>query len=290
MFPSFNARALGLALSADETLVLAAKAGFLGVDLLLRDLRQEGVDPATLRAKMRDLGLRAGAFPLPMNWRGNANAFQRDLGELPGLAAYAAALGLRRTGTWVLPETFRSIEQTFDMHVDRLGAIARVLEPHGIRLGLEVVGVASSRTGKGVPFVSRLAGLDPLLTALQARVSNVGILADSFHLYAAGESVEEAVRRGVEQVVWVHVADLPASSSPDRTAIQDTERGLPGEHGAVASEALLQAIYALGYDGPVTAEPMAGCLSLRGLNSREMSCRVADALRSVWPVEWTGRP
>ena len=290
MFPSFNARALGLTLSADETLKLAAESGFPGVDLLVRDLVQEGVDPRLLRARMGDLGLRAGAFPLPVNWRGDVATFQRELAALPKLAEYAAALGLSRTGTWVLPETSLPIEQTFDLHVDRLGAIARALQPHGIRLGLEVIGVASSRTGQGAPFIHRLVDLDPLLDALRTQVSTtIGILVDAFHLFAAGEPVEAALRRGAGEVVWVHVADLPASASPERSAIQDPIRGLPGEHGAVESIALLRALDTLGYDGPVTAEPMAACQSLRGLSPREISLRAVDSLRSVWPVEWTGR-
>ncbi len=288
MFPSFNARAIGLTLSADETLDLAVEAGFLGVDLLLLDLIQEGVDPRSLRTKMGDLALRPGAFPLPMTWRGDSATFQRGLAALPPLAECAAALGLTRTGTWVMPETSWSIEQTFAMHVDRLGMIARVLEPHGIELGLEVIGVASSRSGQGTPFIHRLSDLDPLLDALQAQAGNIGLLVDAFHLYAAGEPVETALGRGAEGIVWAHVADLPATASADRSAIQDMDRGLPGEHGAVECATLLQAMNLSGYNGPVTAEPMAACRSLQGLNPREKARRVAGALRSVWPVEWTG--
>ena len=43
MFTSFNARAVGLTLSASETLRLAAKYGFGGVDLLVRDALDDGV-------------------------------------------------------------------------------------------------------------------------------------------------------------------------------------------------------------------------------------------------------
>jgi len=106
---------------------------------------------------------------------------------------------------------------------------------------------------------------------------------DGFHLYAAGEAVEAGLRWGVERVVWVHVADLPGSTVPDRAQIVDAERGLPGENGTVDSRKLLDRLDELGYDGPVTAEPLAGCRSLRGLGPEGKARAVALAIRSVWP-------
>ena len=53
---------------------------------------------------MDDLGLRGGAWPLPVDWRGPDDRFRNDLRELPRYAQAAALLGLYRTGTWVLPE------------------------------------------------------------------------------------------------------------------------------------------------------------------------------------------
>jgi len=75
MYASFNARTIGLTLSAARTLELAADAGFDGEDLMVRDLLDAGDDPRALRARMDDLGLRGGAFPLPVHWRGHAAEF-----------------------------------------------------------------------------------------------------------------------------------------------------------------------------------------------------------------------
>jgi sugar phosphate isomerase/epimerase len=289
MFMSLNARALGLDLSAEETLELAAGAGFGGVDLLVRDLVDAGADRARLRARMVALGLRGGAFPLPVDWRGTAEAFARDLARLPALAAAAAELGLTRTGTWVMPETPGRPDDplaraaTAALHVDRLGRVARALDAHGIRLGLEVIGVASSRTGRGAPFVTRLADLDGVLAAVWDEAPNLGVLIDAFHLYAAGEAVEAGLRWGVGRVVWVHVADLPASAPADRAAVRDHERGLPGEHGAVDCRRLLARLAEAGYDGPVTAEPLAGPRTLGRQTPGQVVRRVAASLRSVWP-------
>jgi sugar phosphate isomerase/epimerase len=293
LYRSLNARALGLDLSAGETIDLALRHGFGGVDLLVRDLVESGSDLAALRARIADAGLRGGAWPLPVHWRGAAEEFQRDLARLPRLAAAAATLDLRRTGTWVMPETPESLAGSGDaasrraataaLHVERLGAVARVLEREGVRLGLEVIGVDASRTGRGEPFVHRLGDLDAALGALRRTAANVGLLVDGFHLYAAGEPIEAALSWGVAQVVWVHVADLPRSAPPDRAAIRDGHRGLPGDHPAVPTAELLRQLAAAGYDGPVTPEPMAGCPALSGLSPGEAVGLLAHALRHVWP-------
>jgi sugar phosphate isomerase/epimerase len=292
MYASFNARAVGLSLSAAETLELAAGAGFGGVDLLVRDLVDTGEDVDWLRARMDDLGLRGGAFPNPVQWRRDAATFQRDLARLPRLAEAAARLGLQCTGTWVLPETPALTGAGADhaavaqMHLERLGALGRTLEPFGIRLGLEVISVASFRTGCGVPFVTRMADLDPLLKPLLGEAPNVGIVLDGWHLYAAGESVEAGLSWGVEKVVWTHIADLPAEAPRDPLAMNDNIRGLPGENGAIDCTMLLQRLANAGYAGPVTPEPMPGCRTLLHLNPQAVVARVAQALRSVWPLPW----
>jgi sugar phosphate isomerase/epimerase len=176
MYASFNARAVGLTLSAEATIDLAAAAGFGGVDLLIRDLADAGDDPGALARRRDDLGLRGGAWPLPVVWRGDAARFARDLERLPRLAETAAVLGLSRSGTWVLPETperpeteagrATHVAATVAIHLERLSAIARTLAEFGHRLGLEVIGVASARTGRGMPFVPCLADLDRVLGAI----------------------------------------------------------------------------------------------------------------------------
>ena len=294
MFTSFNARALGLSLPAEATIDLAAAAGFGGVDLLVRDLVESGSDPAMLRARMDGLGLRGGAWPLPVDWRGDEVRFRADLDRLPRYAEAAATLGLSRTGTWVLPElpgpppgqdpaSWRQV--VVDRHLRRLGAIARILAEHGTRLGLEVIGVESFRSGRGEPLFTRLGAeaFGDLLRALRRQTPGVGVLVDAFHLYAAGEPMAVGWSRGVESVVWVHVADVPASAVPDRAALRDQERGLPREVGAIDAVGLLHGLARRGYDGPVTAEPMAGCRSLAGRSPEEAAQAVATALISVWP-------
>ena len=289
MYTSFNARALGLQLSGPDTLRLAAEHGFGGVDLMVRDLVDQGEDLLTMKRRMDDLGLKAGAFPFPFDWRGEESRFQDDLQRLPAIAEAASSLGATRTGTWVMPETpdpaASARERCFALHVSRLHRVAKVLGSFGIRLGLEVIGVATWRTGRGETFIARLDALEPLRAEIEhASGQPIGIVADSWHLYAAGEPVSHATRFGVDRIVWTHVADLPAGASPDRSAMVDSVRGLPGEHGTVDSRGLLQALQDLGYDGPVMAEPLKGSRTLRGLSSEATAREAARSLRSVWPA------
>ncbi len=115
----------------------------------------------------------------------------------------ASILGLSTTGTWVMPE-MPDLEadraEVAALHIRRLGTLARRLECHGIRLGLEVIGVESFRAGRGEPFVARLGDLDRELGAIWAESPNLGILLDAFHLHAAGEPIEAGLAWGIDRV------------------------------------------------------------------------------------------
>lgn len=295
MFLSLNTRAAGLDLDPPATIDLAARHGFAGVDLMLRDLVERGFDPRALRERIDDRRLLPGAFPLPVDWKGDEARFQSDLERLPAIARAAQTLGLTRTGTWILPETASPGKGTsaaqlrseaVDWHVRRLGPIVRILADYGIRIGLEVIGPATSRTGRGLPLFDRLGGpeVGALIERLQTPEGTVGLLVDAFHLHAAGEEIEVAWGRGIDQVVWVHLADLPAGATPDRSVIQDRDRGLPGEHGAVACRELLGELANRGYSGPVCIEPMAGCRSLANLDPDGVARKLIGAFEAVRPV------
>ena len=294
MYACWNARAVGLTMPAEDAIDLAAEAGFEGVDLLVRDVLESGSDPRELRRRMDDLGLRGGGWTLPMNWKNEREAFEADLARLPRLAEVAATLGLFRTGTWVrfesepvAAETLRSaeacrrvVEGSTAWQADRLGRMARVLADHGSRLGLEVIGSRSEASGRGVPLVATYRELLDRFSAVARVHPNVGVLADAYHLYAAGETPEDACVWGVGAITWVHVAD-PAN--PDRATMRDTERLLPGESPEGLSANLLATLAARGYDGPVTAEPLSASQSFRMDDPRERALSTRAALRRAWP-------
>ncbi len=299
MFLSLNARALGLDLPASATIDHAAAAGFGGVDLMVRDLVDRGECPRTLRHRLDDAGLRPGAWPLPVDWRTAApDRLASDLKQLPRYAEAAAILGLERTGTWVLPawpiapdETpIASRSRADRFHRARLAPVATILAQAGIQLGLEVLGVATAREARGDAYLWRhgdpalaelVRDLNALVPATRPARPTVGLLADAFHLHAAGETAAVLSGWPREQLVWVHIADLPADFQGPLAAIRDEDRGLPGESGHVELREVFELLRTQGYDGPVTPEPLAGCRSLAGLEPGQRIRAVAAAVRGL---------
>lgn len=294
MYACWNPRAVGLSMTAEDAIDLAAEADFEGVDLLVRDVVESGSDIGALRRRMDDLGLRGGGWTLPMNWKNDEDTFKADLRRLPKYAEAAQRLGLLRTGTWVRFESepvtsvvlesgelrrreglYCTVWQSF-----RLGRMANVLAAHGSRLGLEIIGSQSERTGLGVPLISTYGKLMDHFGGLRDTHANIGVLADAYHLYASGESVDAALAWGAGAVTWAHVAD-PAV--PDRSTMRDVDRLLPGESAVGLSRALLAALAAGGYDGPVTAEPLAQCRSFGSADPRTRARMTREALRHAWP-------
>ena len=283
---------LGIRLDPFETIDAAHRHGFDGVELLVRDLLDSGASVDEVAAIKGDAGLGGGTWPLPVAWRGGLDTFRGDLTRLPAYARAAEALGLDRTGTWVCPEllgpTLGGPEvtdgATFDWHVERLGAIAAILNDHGQCLGLEAIGVPSFRSRTRPVFIDRLEGLTPLIEALRDSGRAVGLVVDAFHLHASGEPASSALGLGVEAVVAVHLSDLPEGDPTDRALIRDDRRALPRPGGVAPCVELLGRLAEAGYRGPIFAEPMtAGSRPDLASSIDQIIERAADALAAVWP-------
>ncbi|WP_169979606.1 sugar phosphate isomerase/epimerase family protein [Tautonia rosea] len=298
MSPSLSLRMLGLRFDALSAIELSAQFGFRGVELLIRDLIEQNSDLETLASRMADLGLRAGSWPLPVDWRGDEDRFRRDLSQLPSFARVASQLGLDRTGTWVLPEVLdpdvierdQPGDAAIAWHLDRLGPIAKILNDHGHRLGLEAIGVASFRTGRGFRFIDRLEALRPLLGALRDQGCDVGLIVDSFHLYAAGESVEIVRRFEPDEVISVHLSDVLDSATDGLESLRDNQRSLPTAEGPVPNRSLLRILSECRYDGPVYPEPVVGGGLRQAMGDevadwKQVVQNAAEALDAIWPTD-----
>lgn len=84
-------------------------------------------------------------------------------------------------------------------------------------------------------------------------VKGVGLVLDSWHWYLAGDSVEDIRALRNEDVVAVDLNDAPAGLPKDEQV--DNARELPVATGVIPAADFLGALVAIGYDGPVRAEP-----------------------------------
>jgi sugar phosphate isomerase/epimerase len=289
MYLCWSSKGAGVRLDPLQCVLIAAETGFQGVDLLVRDVLDSGCDPHELRSRMDDLGLRGGSWPLPIDWRGPSEIFADDLTRLPEYAKIASVLGLHRCGSWVMPFTIpsvlhgsaeASIRQTRALHLERLSKVARILGDRGIELGLEVIGVAL-KDPQGFPFVRCYGDLDRQLSQLRRECPNVGVLLDSFQLFATGEGPEVELAWGESSIVSVHLAD-PLHGERER--LMDDQRALPSPGGRAASDQLLERLAKTGYQGPVICEP---CLKMDKTIDHPATIALAtiEAARSCWPSQ-----
>ena len=82
-----------------------------------------------------------GTSGLPVRVNRDETRFADEIKRLPRLAAALQRAGVTRVGTWISPShselTYRS---NFRRHATRLRTCAKILDDHGLRLGLEYIG------------------------------------------------------------------------------------------------------------------------------------------------------
>lgn len=255
MYPSLMADLVGIDALPHRSVQLAAANGFAGVDLrLTRYLGLlENYGPDRFADHMKVHGVCAGyGSMLTRTLAAPPDEWSHMTEQLPRIAKLAQQLGFTRAGVVVLPFDDRlDFAANRKRHLDRLHEVAPVLADHGIRVGLEYVSPKTRRADATFTFLHHLEGMLELIH--DAGQSNVGLMLDSFHWHAAGESVDALMQLSPEQVVVVHVNDAPQGVHVDELDIRN--RCLPGETGVIDLDGFLGALSGMGYDGPVTAEP-----------------------------------
>ena len=130
-----------------------------------------------------------------------------------------------------------------DQAAEQLRAAGEMAREYGVRLGIEFL--------KGARFVNNLP--TALLLAERTAHFHVGVLVDTFHLYAGLSKVEdlELLRGRVEQLTFVHLNDVPPGGP--RELWVDADRVLPGE-GGFPLTAIFDRLRAVGFGGYVSLE------------------------------------
>jgi sugar phosphate isomerase/epimerase len=282
MYTTMSPDALGMrGLPLLEAIELARDAGFAGLSFDSR-VAARAIDELGLTAvqeQFAQAGVKPALWNLPVAWRDD-NEWETDLRELPRLARAARDLGSTRTATYMPSGSDdRPFRENFDWHVSRLRPIAEVLRDEGCRFGIEFIGPKTYRVAFQHEFIYTLDGVMELNSAIGT--GNVGVMLDSWHLYASGGSLADLQRLTNQDVVVVHVNDAPAGIARDEQI--DTVRTLPMETGVIDLVGFMRALQEMGYDGPVMPEPFSERVNELAATDRLAAAReAAKSMDELW--------
>jgi len=278
MFPNLSPGAIGIKTDLAGAVALAARHGWPGCDLPVVEAARLAAERSAdaVAAIYADAGVRPGGWGLPINWREPYD--KAALAALDTHAAVAAKLGCIRAYTWLMPASNdRPFRENFAFHVGQLRPVAEVLAAHGCRLGLEFVGPRTMRASYRYGFIY---SPEAMLGLAKAIGPNVGLLLDAYHWYTAVGAACDIRGLRADDIVYVHVSDAPAGTPVE--AQLDQVRRLPGATGVIDIAGFLRALREIGYDGPVTPEPLGE--SLATLPADE-ACRITrDSMRNIWQI------
>jgi sugar phosphate isomerase/epimerase len=232
-----------------------------------------------VRGLFASAGVLPGQWGLPVAWNRD-DQWERDLAQLPTLAALGRDLGCTRTATWCPSGSDeRTYEESLSWHVARFRPIAQVLKEYDCRLGIEFIGPKTFRTQFRYKFIYTLEGMMGLAEAIGT--GNVGLLLDAFHLYTSGGSVEDLDTITADDVVTVHVNDAPQGIARDEQI--DTIRCLPMETGVIDLPGFMSKLNRMGYGGPVTPEPFSQRINAIARQDPHAAARLAaEYMDEMW--------
>lgn len=243
---------LGFSGTFEQSVQLAHKYGFDAVDPDEKLFARLG--DHDLRHLLDDLAaknLKFGAAGLPVDFRKDEAAFHESLKKLPSVAKTLQQAGVQRVSTWVMPcSNDLTYLQNFRQHACRLRECAKVLSGHGQRLGLEYVATRTLWRSERNPFIHTLSEMKELEIAIGT--DNMGIQLDSWHWYNAEETAADIETLRAQDVITVDLNDAPRLPLDQ---LQDGHRELPAATGVIPVKEFLGALAAIGYDGPIQAEP-----------------------------------
>lgn len=278
MYRNLNTGAIGVKATLPQAIELAAAHGFAGIDFSISEAQEiateKGIDH--LRGLFSKAGVVPGSFGFPVEFRRDDATWRGGLEKLPALAALAIDLGCPLTSTWIMPcDNNRNFATYFRFLVNRLRPAAEILADYGIRCGLEFIGPKTLRETQRFNFVHTMDGMLAVCAAIDT--GNMGLLLDIFHLYTAHGTNDDVSRLNKSDVVTVHVNDARPGRSADEQI--DQERALPGATGVMDIAGFLHALRAIGYNGPVTAEPFDKTLS--SLTPDEAVKKTAASMQAI---------
>jgi sugar phosphate isomerase/epimerase len=275
---------LGFHASFPDSVRLAVQHGFEGVDPSL-DYFSQLSDEEMVRTldDLKSKNLKLGDAGLPVDFRKDEVTFNDGLAKLPAAAKTLKRAGVDRVSTYILSSSDDlTYPQNFRQHACRLRECARVLADHGLRFGLEYVGPRTSWRAKRNAFIHTLSEDKELMVAIGT--NNLGAQLDSFHWYNAEETAQDIESLRNRDVVTVDLNDAPAGLTLDQQ--EDLSRELPAATGVIPVKDFLGALAAIGYDGPIHAEPFNK--ALRAMPIDQACAASAAAMKKAFALAGLG--
>ncbi|MBS0000045.1 MAG: sugar phosphate isomerase/epimerase [Cyclobacteriaceae bacterium] len=277
---SLNPGAVGVNLSLEELLDMAVKYGFEAIVPFadtLAEWENSRIDDFVEQMKSRNISW--GAAGLPMNFRLDKETHLKGLHALPKYAWALHKAGVTRMSTWIMPtHPYLTYMENMKQHAARLKEVCRIVGDHGINFGLEYVGPKTLMTSQKFSFVRTMAECRELIGAIDE--PNAGFQLDSFHWYCAGETREDLLSLSNEDIITVDLNDARQGFSADEQI--DGKRELPMATGVVDLKSFMEALVAIGYDGPVRAEPFNQALN--DLENEAALSKTAEAMKKAFAL------
>ncbi len=259
MFRNLNCGAIGVPANFEQALAYAKMGDFEGIDVPMGEIipliEQHGAD--YVKKIFAEHNLQMGGIGWPVRWNGSEEDWRADLEKLPEFCAMAQAIGATRAATWIPSwSEERNWEENWRFHITRLRPVAQIMQDYGVRMGLEFLGPRTLYKGKKYEFIH---SMDKMLELCAEIGPNAGLLLDAWHWHTSGGTLDDLHALTNNDIVYVHINDAPAGLSLEEYV--DNVRALPGETGVIDLTGFLQALQAVGYDGPVTPEPFSAKLN-----------------------------
>jgi sugar phosphate isomerase/epimerase len=269
---------IGVKASQPDVLQHAKKYGFESISA---DSGWLASQPATavdeLLAAMKQAGIVWGNAGMPVQFRSTDEEFKKGMEDLPARAAAMRRAGVTRVTTWISPTSDQlTFLENLKIHGSRLREVARVLEDHGQRFGLEYVGPKTSWTSRRFPFVHTMKEMKELIAEIGR--PNMGFVLDSWHWYTANETTADLRTLTNKDVVSIDLNDAPAGRKLEEQ--KDSERELPCATGVIDVAGFLNTLNEIGCDAPARCEPFNA--PLRQMPPEEALATTAAAMKKAF--------
>ncbi|MGC8976461.1 MAG: sugar phosphate isomerase/epimerase family protein [Candidatus Ratteibacteria bacterium] len=253
MFRNLAPEAINIKTTLLEKLRLAKIGNFEGIDISIEEIFE--FSKADRMEKIKNIfdffDLKIGGWCLPFNIGDEEKKFNQEIEKLKEYLKIAEKIEANRVYTYILPFSDNlPYKENFKLHKERTKKICEIMERYKCRLGIEFIGTKKVREKHKYEFIWNLEQIYEFIK--EVKMDNLGILLDSWHLYASDGKIEDIKKLKGKDIIYVHVNDAPRIP---KEQLIDNERFLPGETGIIDIVGFLKVLKEIGYDGPVTPEP-----------------------------------